>query len=107
MRDVPSAKLVLGVPFYGYDFQYDTPDRMGAAYNDIVNEHSGAENFDQVDKIYYNGIDTIVKKVRLAEERETGGIMIWEITQDVDTSDDRSLLKAIYEEARHGDSISR
>ena len=107
MRDVPSAKLVLGVPFYGYDFQYDTPDRMGVAYNDIVNEHSGAENFDQVDKIYYNGIDTIVKKVRLAEERETGGIMIWEITQDVDTSDDRSLLKAIYEEARHGDSISR
>mgnify|MGYP001387665043 FL=1 len=80
---------------------------MGISYKEIVNEYPGAANSDQVDKIYYNGVDTIVKKVRLAEERETGGIMIWEITRDVDTSDDRSLLKTIYEQARHSDSISR
>ena len=107
MRDVPSAKLVVGVPFYGYDFQYDTPNLMYVSYSKIVNGHSGAENSDQVAEIYYNGIDTMVKKVQLAKDSETGGIMIWEITQDVDSNDVRSLLKAIYEEALSGASAAR
>ena len=72
-----------------------------------MNGHSGAENSDQVDEIYYNGIDTMVKKVQLAKDSETSGIMIWEITQDVDSNDDRSLLKAIYEEALSGASAAR
>lgn len=107
LRDVPSTKLIVGVPFYGYDFQYDTPDLMYVSYSKIVNEHSGAENSDQVAEIYYNGIDTMIKKVQLAKDSETGGIMIWEITQDVDSNDDRSLLKAIHEEALSGASAAR
>ncbi len=107
MRDVPSTKLVVGLPFYGYDFQYDTPNLMYVSYSKIVNGHSGAEKSDQVAEIYYNGIDTMVKKVQLAKDSETGGIMIWEITQDVDSTDDRSLLKAIYEEALSGASATR
>ena len=107
MRDIPSTQLIVGVPFYGYDFQYDTPNLMYVSYSKIVNGHSGAENSDQVAEIYYNGIDTMVKKVQLAKDSETGGIMIWEITQDVDSNDDRSLLKAIYEEALSGASVAR
>ena len=107
MRYVPSTQLVVGVPFYGYDFQYDTPNLMYVSYSKIVNGHSGAENSDQVDEIYYNGIDTMVKKVQLAKDSESGGIMIWEITQDVDSNDDRSLLKAIYDEALSSASAAR
>ena len=107
MRDVLSVKLVLGVPFYGYDFKYNTSERMGISYKEIVNEYPGAENSDQVDKIYYNGIDTITEKVRLVKKRDAGGIMIWEITQDVDTIDNLSLLRAIYEELSHEGSLSR
>ena len=107
MRDVPSTQLVVGVPFYGYDFRYDMPNLMYVSYSKIVNEHSGAENSDQVDEIYYNGIGTMIKKVQLAKNNETGGLMIWEITQDVDSKDDRSLLKAIYEEALSSASAAR
>ena len=106
-RDVPSARLIVGVPFYGYDFRYDTPNLMYVPYKKIVNEHSGAENYDQINEIYYNGIDTIIKKVKLAKELEGGGIMIWEITQDVDSSDDRSLLKAISDEVWSTSSVVR
>ena len=60
-----------------------------------------------MDEIYYNGIDTMVKKVQLAKDSETSGIMIWEITQDVDSNDDRSLLKAIYDEALSSASAAR
>jgi GH18 family chitinase len=80
---------------------------MYVSYSKIVNGHSGAEKSDQVDEIYYNGIDTMVKKVQLAKDSETGGIMIWEITQDVDSNDDRSLLKAIYDEALSSASAAR
>ena len=101
MRGVPSVKLILGVPFYGYDFKYNTSERMGISYKEIVNEYPGAENSDRLDKIYYNGINTITEKVRLVKKRDAGGIMIWEITQDVESSDNRSLLRAIYQEVFH------
>ncbi len=106
-RGVPVNQLVLGVPFYGYDFEYNTAERMGVSYNEIIEKYSGAENSDQVGKLYYNGIETITEKVRLVKRREAGGIMIWEITQDVDTVDNRSLLRAIYEELSHEGSLSR
>ena len=48
-----------------------------------------------------------LKKVQLAKDSETGVIMIWEITQDVDSNDDRSLLKAIYDEALSSASAAR
>ena len=44
---------------------------------------------------YYNGIETIRKKTRLALQRG-GGVMIWDLAQD--SNGDTSLLTAIHKE---------
>jgi GH18 family chitinase len=45
--------------------------------------------------VYYNGINTIKKKMQFAQKENLAGVMIWEISHD--TNDDYSLLKAINE----------
>ncbi|MBL7700153.1 MAG: hypothetical protein JNK79_18445 [Chitinophagaceae bacterium] len=95
-RGINSEKILIGVPFYGYWFAAGTVE--GLAYKDIVAQYPGAENKDMVEttgggRIYYNGIPTIEKKVQLAADLNTAGIMIWEINQDA--SGDKSLLNAI------------
>jgi GH18 family chitinase len=95
-RGLPKAKCILGVPFYGHSF--------GAAnttysYRYIVSIFAGAENQDQItingSTIYYNGIPTIRRKTRFVVDGQYGGIMIWNLGQDEDTSDAKSLLRAI------------
>jgi chitinase len=97
-RHISSEKLFIGVPFYGHGFGTNAPDDI--AYKDILAQYPGAENKDEVDvagggKIYYNGRQTIHDKVIFAIENKVGGVMIWELHQDV--NDARSLLKVINE----------
>lgn len=96
-RGVPSSKLNLGVPFYGYGFGANntTSDMF---YADIVAQYPGAENKDSIllnngQTMYYNGIPTIKKKTTFAFLQQTGGIMIWELSQDA--TGNLSLLKNI------------
>ena len=100
-RGLSKDQVVLGVPFYGYNF-----DNNGAytTYKSIVNSNSGAENFDQIGQLYYNGQPTMKAKTELAIEK-AAGIMIWEITQYADTNDSRSLLKTIHNTIDHKISI--
>lgn len=92
-RGLPKAKVVLGVPFYGYGFgeafrKHDYP------YAEIVATHPGAEHADQVgNTIWYNGPATIKAKARYVAEQGLGGIMIWSL--DHDAPGDLSLLTAI------------
>jgi chitinase len=91
-RGWPKQKILLGVPFYGKDF-----DNAGGAYmsySDILLLHPDAYKYDQVDNIYYNGIGTITDKTAYVMDNGFSGIMIWEITQDNPT-DSLSLLSAI------------
>jgi GH18 family chitinase len=64
-----------------------------------VNTFSGAENVDQVtidgSTIYYNGIPTIKRKVQLVIDGNYGGIMIWNLGQDKESGDAKSLLRVI------------
>ncbi len=89
-RGVKKENLVLGVPFYGYDWNNSG---RSISYKNIVNNNADAENKDKVDKIYYNGIPTIEKKTQYAIDN-LDGIMIWELSQDA--TGDKSLLDAIY-----------
>lgn len=87
----PPSKLILGLPFYGRD-----ASGSYNAYKDIVAQYHPAPDVDEVNGIYFNGIDTIKKKTRFVVDHRYGGVMFWEITQDSD--DAASLLTAISDE---------
>ncbi|MCV9388767.1 glycosyl hydrolase family 18 protein [Reichenbachiella ulvae] len=93
-KGVDRDRVVLGLPFYGYNF-VSTTNVYSMGYKEIVSQYEGAEESDQIENIYYNGQKTIKAKSELALEK-AGGVMIWQILQDVDYSDDRSLLKTIH-----------
>jgi len=89
-KGISKEKLVLGVPFYGRDF--DPSDFKALTYESILSLNYEYAYSDEVGLLYYNGIPTIVKKTKLALEK-ANGIMIWELGQDV--FNDLSLLSAI------------
>jgi len=97
IKKIPSSKLVLGLPFYGHNF--DPPG--STSYRSIVD--NGLENAykDQIDQIYYNGIPTIVSKTEFAK-RNFNGVMFWQLAQDK-CKDDLSLLRAVNQTLQAGD----
>lgn len=95
-KKIPTSKLVLGMPFYGHNF--DPPGSKKFAT--IVEDNISNAYIDQVDKVYYNGIPTIVKKTELAKEK-FGGVMFWQLAQDI--HNDLSLLRAVDQTLKAGD----
>jgi chitinase len=94
-RGLPKDKAILGVPFYGYGFGADFNE--GMAYAQIVAKYSGAEGRDvSGNTIYYNGIPTMTSKVQYVVDGQYGGIMIWNLAQDLVTTNPKSLLRTIY-----------
>lgn len=94
-RGVPPARLVLGVPFYGYAFGA-TATKREYSYADIVAEFPGAEDKDLIgDAIHYNGAPTIRAKASYAMEQKLAGIMIWSL--DSDAAGSKSLLTVIHQ----------
>jgi chitinase len=94
---IPAGKLILGVPFYGRNIQ--SPN-TAHAYQEIMSKYQPSAGMDEVDGIYFNGIQTVEKKVCYALENNLGGVMFWELGQD--TRDDTSLLRATYQAAVNG-----
>ncbi len=93
-KGIPAAKLIVGVPFYGY---FWGTSNTSYTYSNIVTTYAGAENTDKISPasggiIYYNGIPTIKQKTVFALNN-AGGIMIWQLAGDVTGA--KSLLKAI------------
>lgn len=93
---VPPERIVLGVPFYGFDF---TPPARYIDYSEIVAGNPPLAYQDAVGMRYYNGITTIVQKTELAKQK-LGGVMIWEIASD--TAGDLSLLRALDQTTKAG-----
>jgi GH18 family chitinase len=96
-KGISREKLVLGVPFYGRDF--DPSDFKALTYNFIINLNNEYAYSDEVGLLYYNGIPTIVEKTKLALQK-ANGVMIWELGQDA--FNNLSLLKAIDQTVNSG-----
>ena len=95
-RNISPDRLVLGMPFYGHNF-----DPVGSRhYAKIVKQDIPNAYRDQVGQLYYNGIPEIVRKTELAKEK-FNGVMFWELSQDA--HDDLSLLRAVDQTLKAGD----
>lgn len=90
-QGLPKEKLVLGLPFYGWDFSSTRVRSMNFA--EIVARNPAFAHRDQMGKVYYNGLTTIEAKTELAMEK-AGGVMIWEIGRDA-VGTPYSLLSAV------------
>ena len=91
-RGWPKEKILLGVPFYGRDF--DNQGGMGISYSQIIDLFPNAYLVDRVNNIYYDGIITMARKTQFVVNNKYSGIMIWEITEDSHV-DSTSLLNSI------------
>jgi chitinase len=107
--EIPSAKLVLGVAFYGRRFEGVDPahDGLNRSYRKYGGDPSYAELADQlVDRngfvrlwdsqasapflwnaatrtfISYDDPESIRRKAAYARDRKLGGVMFWELSQD-------------------------
>ena len=110
---VPRAKLCIGSAFYGYDFS--TPKPNGAngyvtlSYQDIVTQYPNAPtSYDLLDptnysgyigingkKIYYETPVSIKNKYKYVDNYGHQGIIMWELTNDLNPSDPNSLLNSL------------
>ena len=85
------SKLTLGVPFYGYDFSYNSVRSF--TYGSMVASDVSNSEKDNVGNKYYNGRPTIANKVKLASQN-LSGIMIWRL--GADSFSEYSLLETIH-----------
>ncbi len=90
VRGFAPGKMTLGVPFYGRP--------LPGEYHLLLEADPDAADKDMVmidgREIWYNGRETLKKKVALAREYGLSGVMLWEISHD-SADPDKSLLVAL------------
>jgi len=104
---VPQSKIVIGVPFYaraGWGEEFLT-------YKDIINMNPAIP--DTLDFIIhnktrlgrkkeygFNGVSTVVRKVKEGKNLNLTGVMFWRLAGDVPVDHEKSLLAAMSEELK-------
>ena len=111
--NVPKAKLVIGVPLYGYDFSQRKPNNgngyLFVPYKDIIAAYpNAATSYDVLDpqhtqghigldgrNLYYETPIAAAAKINFVKDYGHQGVIIWELTQDAPYSSNSSILKSI------------
>ncbi|BCJ94990.1 chitinase [Anaerocolumna cellulosilytica] len=112
----PKEKLVMGIPFYGYRYIVSNNTNKGlyqlyksgtaisfqTIYKDYLTNPDYTEYFHKASKVpwLYNGSDfityentkSVTDKAKYIKEKNLGGVMIWELSQDYN----QILLDTIY-----------
>lgn len=84
-RNVPTGKMVIGIPFYGRQFENTkgglTTPRL---YNEIVAKYPNLNDTINLtdDLTYFNGPKLIRDKVEYLIDSSFNGLLMWEMTQD-------------------------
>ena len=100
-KNFPLKKFTLGVPFYARSTRNGNPKTYGEIWGQLLRKHQEdptkvPRNVDTYGQYYFNSQDMIRKKTELSMDSGIGGIMIWELGQDVQPMDqEHSLMKAI------------
>ncbi len=89
-------KLILGIPYYGRNFNPRSEGYWKDAknYSDIVEEYTPGASDDTAGEYFFNGRSTLVKKIEWAIDNSLGGIFIWEPFYDAVGED--SLTEEIH-----------
>jgi len=91
-ESLPKTRLCLGIPFYARHIE--TGDAK--TYEEIHrNYHPLSPKKNGVGKYYFNGVKMIAHKTKYAVREGLGGMMIWELGQDIAPTSKESLLVAI------------
>ncbi len=114
--DIPKSKLVIGVPFYGDSFsavgfyqRLTNSTVTNTRYSDIINNLNTGwtyhwyeparepylMNSSNTQFITYEDTNSVRDKAEFAKRDSLGGIMIWELSQDVLSNGSQPLLEAI------------
>ena len=92
---VPNGKIIAGVPFYGGDkMQEGTPTQT---YSVLYAQAGGTlkPSDNSYDGYAFNGVDLLKEKTQYLVDNGYAGIMVWEISQDINYDDPMSLMRAI------------
>lgn len=92
---VKKEKMVVGVPFYGGNRQLEGTPHM--TY-DVIYEQSGGSitaAANSFEGYAFNGYDLIREKTQYLLDNGYAGIMVWEISHDIDYGNPLSLMRAI------------
>lgn len=104
-RGAQPENLVVGLPFYGY--QFDAESTSAKTWCEIVNNYPDSLNQDEIvtdeGTLYFNGKMTIQAKLDFIDDNNAGGAMIWELGQDC--FNEQSMLSFIIQHRKEANII--
>jgi len=92
---IPAAKFTLGLPYYARHIKSGEAKTYGEMLAQYPDDVKGG--LDKAGPYFWNCPETLKWKVDYAHRLGMGGVMIWEVAQDISASDPLSLLKATAE----------
>ncbi|MES1161154.1 MAG: glycosyl hydrolase family 18 protein, partial [Bacteroidota bacterium] len=95
------SKMVIGVPFYGNQFSSTSGGYAPAiTYASIMNANPNLKTDQDQDSLtFFNSAALIRQKIEYAKFNGLKGIMIWELGQDLPSTNTKSLLRAVSDAA--------